>query len=221
MYSQNQKGQSMQLISVNIGEARQTDNRTGTTGIYKFPTTDSVTINELGLQGDIVADKKHHGGVDQAVYVYGTMDYEWWSQELGKELEAGIFGENLTISDLESANLCIGDQLHIGDVTLQVTAPRIPCGTLANRMDDPQFVKKFAQSERYGAYCRVLQTGAVKTGDSVTFTEYDGERVSLTTIAGYYYSKAPTEADLRHALTLPIAIRFRDQCNQKLAKLTV
>ncbi len=63
----------------------------------------------------------------------------------------GTFGENLTISGLESATFNIGDMLHIGDVTLQVTAPRIPCSTFAARMNDPHWMKKFRQAERPGS----------------------------------------------------------------------
>jgi MOSC domain-containing protein YiiM len=60
------------------------------------------------------------------------------------------FGENLTVSELESAALNIGDLLHIGAVTLQVTSPCIPCGTLAGRMEIPTFVKQFRFAKRPG-----------------------------------------------------------------------
>jgi MOSC domain-containing protein YiiM len=99
----------MQLISVNIGQARvqQNGNKLETTGIYKLPTLESVQITSLGIKEDFIASKKHHGGPDQAIYIYGTSDYDWWSKELMRELSAGTFGENLTISELESA------QFHI------------------------------------------------------------------------------------------------------------
>ncbi|MBK8794070.1 MAG: MOSC domain-containing protein, partial [Holophaga sp.] len=126
----------MQLISVNLGEERIFDNNTGKTGIYKFPAAGPVAITELGLVGDAVSDTKHHGGPDQAVYVYGAGDYAWWAEELGRDLPPGMFGENLTISELESAEFLAGDCLQVGAVTLQVTAPH-RCGDLAARMEDP------------------------------------------------------------------------------------
>ena len=46
-----------------------------------------------------IASKKHHGGPDQAVYVYGEHDYAWWSEQLGRPLEPGTFGENLTVRE--------------------------------------------------------------------------------------------------------------------------
>jgi MOSC domain-containing protein YiiM len=142
----------MNLISVNIGQKRtqQRKNYLETTGIYKFPVHEPVEIKSLGIEQDVICDKKSHGGPDQAVYVYEATDYEWWSRELGREIAPGTFGENLTIRDLESAQFNIGDYLQIGEVTLQVTAPRIPCGTFATRMDDPQWVKKFRRAERPG-----------------------------------------------------------------------
>lgn len=97
----------MQLISVNIGQKRtqQKGKELETTGIYKMPTREPVRVASLGLQGDFIASEKNHGGPDQAVYVYGAADYAWWSQELGKELAPGTFGDNLTVSELERAQL--------------------------------------------------------------------------------------------------------------------
>ncbi|MEO7838046.1 MAG: MOSC domain-containing protein, partial [Anaerolineales bacterium] len=63
----------MILISVNLGEKRiqQRKDHIETTGIFKLPTDKSVRVTKLGLEGDVIVSKKHHGGPDQAVYVYG------------------------------------------------------------------------------------------------------------------------------------------------------
>jgi MOSC domain-containing protein YiiM len=45
-----------------------------------------------------------------------------------------------------------------------LTAPRIPCGTLALRMGDPGFVKQFRAAERPGLYCRVVRAGDIQVG---------------------------------------------------------
>ncbi len=34
-----------------------------------------------------------------------------WTQPKGNEIEAGTFGENLTVSELESAHVNVGDRL--------------------------------------------------------------------------------------------------------------
>ena len=208
----------MDLISVNLGQERilQRKDRVERTGIFKFPTQDIMKITKLGLEGDVIVSKKHHGGPDQAVYIYGAADYEWWSKELGREIFPSTFGENLTISELESARFTVGDYLSIGEVTLQVTAPRIPCGTFAARMDDPQWVKKFRGAERPGLYCRVIQEGFVKAGDTVSIERYTGETISIVDMFREYYDKSKSEETLRRHLHAPIAIRARRDLEKEL-----
>jgi MOSC domain-containing protein YiiM len=151
----------MQLVSVNIGQERAIKNAkvSGKTGIYKLPVNVPVQITSNGLTGDSICDIENHGGLDQAVYICGVPDYRWWSSVLERELLPGTFGENLTITQLESAQVYIGDRLHVGTVILEVAAPRIPCVTLAARMGDPVFVKRLRAAERPGLYCRVIQEG--------------------------------------------------------------
>ncbi len=210
----------MQLISINIGHARVIRNAkaSGTTGIYKSPVDLPVEITALGLAGDVICDSANHGGVDQAVYVYGTADYAWWSAELERDLASGTFGENLTISELESAQLSIGDRLHVGSVILEVTAPRIPCATLAARMGDPAFVKRFRYAERPGLYCRVIHEGVVQVGDPVRLERYVGETILAIEMFRDYYANDLDEAAIRRQLAAPIAVRARADIVERLEK---
>jgi MOSC domain-containing protein YiiM len=213
----------MQLISVNIGQERslQMGSKVETTGIYKIPVNESVEIGSLGIQSDFIASKKHHGGPDQAVYVYGAADYEWWSQELEHEISPGAFGENLTISGLQSAQFNIGDRLHVGTTVLEVTAPRIPCGTFAARMGDPQFVKRFRGAERPGLYCRVIKEGVLRAGDDVRVERRQtGEFISIRETFRYYYSNEKNPELIRKYLNAPIAIRWREKLKAELDKLS-
>jgi MOSC domain-containing protein YiiM len=211
----------MQLDSVNLGEERvlQHKDRVEHTGIFKFPVEGSVKVTKLGLEGDVIVSKKHHGGPDQAVYVYGGADYAWWSEELKKQIFPGTFGDNLTIRNLESAQINIGDSIHIGDVTLQVTAPRIPCATFAARMNDSQWVKRFRHAERPGLYCRVIQQGFVKAGDIVSIEKYTDETISVLEMFHDYYDRNKSEETLRRHLNAPIAIRARRDLEADLRKL--
>jgi len=211
----------MQLISINIGKERQQQRKdyVETTGIYKMPVNEPVAIKSLGIEGDAICDKKNHGGPDQALYIYGGADYAWWSQEIGKELAPGTFGDNLTISELESAQFNVGDYIHVGEVSLQVTSPRIPCGTFATRMDDPQWVKKFRAAERPGLYVRVVKEGVIKAGDPVTVEKYTGETISIVQMYREYYVKDKSEESLRQHLNAPIDIRSRRDLEEELQKL--
>lgn len=211
----------MYLISVNVGQERsiQIGKQAEQTGIYKVPASGPVAITTLGVAGDAVMDVDNHGGPDQAVYVYGATDYAWWSAELGVELEPGTFGDNLTITNLESTALNIGDLLYVGAVTLQVTAPRIPCATFAARMGDPAFVKRFRAAERPGVYCRVLKAGHVQAGDPVTVERYTGATIAVLEMFLGFYDNALSAATLRRHLAAPIAVRARADIEKRLQKL--
>ena len=55
------------------------------TGIDKRPRPGRVPVRTLGVDGDQQYDTAHHGGPDQAVYVYASEDARWWSVELGRD----------------------------------------------------------------------------------------------------------------------------------------
>lgn len=205
---------------MNVGQERPIENagKSGRTGIFKLPVDGPVAVTRAGVAGDTISDLENHGGVDQAVYVFGEPDYAWWSKELGRDLPPGTFGENLTVSGLESGAACIGDRLRIGPVLLEVTAPRIPCATLAARMGDPRFVKRFRRAERPGLYCRVLGEGRVRAGDAVAFEPYEGERIPALEIFSDFFDPYLDEATLRRHLAAPIAVRARADDERKLRR---
>jgi MOSC domain-containing protein YiiM len=211
----------VRLVSVNVARPSEVrlNGRARRTAILKQPVTGPVRVRELGLDGDEVAATRHHGGPDQAAYVYGADDYAWWEQELGRPLAPATFGENLTIEGLRSGELRIGDRLEIGgEVVLEVTAPRIPCSTLAGRMQDPRFPERFRRAGRPGAYTRVIRRGTVQAGDDVRLLPAAVETIGLLDAMELYYDrKAPAER-LQAALVAPVAERARADYEKRLQR---
>ena len=173
------------------------------TGHFKKPVDEPVTVGPLGLGGDTICDLENHGGVDQAVYIFGEPDRVWWSQELGQDLPPGYFGENLLISDIESADVACGDILQIADVKLEITSPRIPCATYAAHVGSGKAIKQFYAAERPGAYARVLQSGDIVSGMDVKFTPYTGDRVTMVENMRAYLGKFNDTDFLQRALHVP------------------
>lgn len=205
----------MKITSVNLGK-RETviiGGKTKTTGIWKRPVTGKVRVTAEGLLEDAVVNTVHHGGVDQALYLYSAEDYSWWERELNRELLPGTFGENLTLSDFGTAPLRVGDRLRINNVLLEITAPRIPCGTLAARMNDTGFVKRFVAAERPGCYVRVLETGELQAGDAVEFIPATNDYPTILEIFSLWYAKERDAEALRRILQAPIAERARIALN--------
>jgi MOSC domain-containing protein YiiM len=189
------------------------------TAIRKLPQAGPVEVRELGLQGDGVGSPKHHGGPDQAAYAYGLPDYAWWEAALGRALPPATFGENLTITGLESGGCSVGDRLRIGTALFEVTSPRIPCATLARRMDDPRgFIRRFREARRPGLYLRVLEEGIVTAGDAVTYEPAAAGALPVLELQDLHYRRSATAAELERALAAPIAVRARRDLERRLAR---
>jgi MOSC domain-containing protein YiiM len=157
------------VLSVNVADVRDLEvaGRVLSTGIFKLPVDGRVHVGAEGLDGDVQVDRRVHGGPDQAVYAYAREDVEWWEGELGRELEHGTFGENLTLSGVEASAAIVGERWRVGETLLEVSAPRLPCGKLEAKIGRPYFVRTFADAGRPGAYMRVIEAGTVGAGDEV------------------------------------------------------
>lgn len=183
---------SARVISVNTGRGKDADwaGQLGRTAIDKRPVPGRVEVGRLGLGGDEQVDKPAHGGPEQAVYAYAREDLDWWVEQLGRELADGMFGENITTAGLDVTGALIGEIWELGTARVQITGPRIPCAVFAGWMDEPHWVKRFADARRPGAYLRVLREGAVGAGDRLEVVSGPAERVTIAESMTAYYGDA-------------------------------
>ncbi len=176
------------IVSVNVGELRTVEfrGRIVSTGIYKFPVEGAVLVEGVNVGGDDQADRRVHGGVDKAVYAYASEDYEWWSGQLGRTLPPGTFGDNLTTQGIDVGGAVVGQQWRIGDVTLEVSEPRMPCYKLGIRMENPGFPQVFSAADRPGAYLRIVEEGSLAAGDRVEIGTPPDHGLTVGDIARIY-----------------------------------
>lgn len=212
----------MRVVSVNAGRAElmKIGARIVSTGIRKAP-VGRGHVSALGLAGDTVADEENHGGPDQAVYLYSVEDYETWADELGGVPAPGTFGENLTLSSFGPEPVRIGDRFRVGEALVEVTAPRIPCSVFATRMDEDEWVKRFAVARRPGLYVRVLEPGEVAEGDAVERLPTGDGHPTVVELMDVWYDPRPEEEILRRLLGSPLAIRARANVERMLVKVTL
>lgn len=121
-----------------------------------------------GVAGDVIGDVAHHGGADKAVYAFARERLDWWEGQLGRTLDDGTFGENLTTSGIDWAGALLDQRFRVGEAVLQVSVPRSPCRTFAGWLGEPGWVKRFAASGDCGSYLRVLTPGVIRPGDPIT-----------------------------------------------------
>jgi len=142
----------------------------GPSAIDKRPRSGRLDVDELGLVDDHVGNKRHHGGVDQAVYAYADPEARRWADELGRELPYGWFGENLRIDGMAVTDAVVGERWEVGTdgLVLEVTIPRVPCKTFAVWAGEPRWMKRFLAQADFGTYLRVVRNGTVAQGDRIT-----------------------------------------------------
>ncbi|MBH0062422.1 MOSC domain-containing protein [Pseudoalteromonas sp. NZS71] len=213
----------MKIISTNISKIKTLihNGKEVKTGIFKTPTNEPVVIEKLNIIGDEQADLVNHGGVDKAVYAFSHNHYEYWQKTLENEnLSSGVFGENFTISDLDEANIHIGDHIRIGTALLEVSQPRVPCFKLAIALNNKNSLKLFTQHYCTGVYFRVLEQGVAKTGDSVVIEKKASHDISVKKLFQAFFDKKYVgyEDILLEALTLPeLAVEWQEKLKKKLA----
>lgn len=195
----------MKVLSVNIGkrEKIQWKNKTVETGIYKKPVDTPIFLDTENVVDDHVVDREHHGGKDMAVYAFTKNHYAHF-QELYPDLEFynGIFGENLTVSNLLETEVCIGDVFQIGDAVIQVAQPRFPCFKLGIVFGTQKIVKQYLHTSYCGFYFRVLQKGNVQKGDKIILTKKVKNSMTVADVYSLYSTNRKNKKMINDALAL-------------------
>ena len=162
------------LVSVNLAQARplMAGGRAVLSAIGKRSVSDTIVVKRLGLEGDEQADLSVHGGLDKALYAYASEHYAFWQEQrrergvslFDEVLPSGFMGENLTLQGLDFSEVWIGDELHLPDAVLCVTAPREPCFKFNAVMGYSGAARDMARSGFCGFYLSVRQAGSLQAG---------------------------------------------------------
>src|SRR5262249_10315513 len=100
------------VLSVNVGLPRgfEYNGRPARSAIWKSPVAGRVAARGINLAGGDQADRRAHGGPDKAVYAYAVEDLGWWAQEVGRPLQYGELGENLTTEGIDVNGALVGER---------------------------------------------------------------------------------------------------------------
>jgi MOSC domain-containing protein YiiM len=194
-----------EVVSVNVGGVRTVmlDERPVRTAIWKAPVEGPVELRGVNLDGDDQADREVHGGPDKAVYAYAVEDLAWWAARLGRPVEPGTFGENLTTQGVDLTNALVGERWAVGSAVLEVTQPRVPCFKLGIRMGDRRFPAAFAAAGRPGAYLQIVEEGSLQARDPIRVVSRPAHGVTIGLVTRAYHSDHRLAARLLDAPELP------------------
>ena len=191
------------VLSINVPSVVHQGEWTGSegrTGIDKRSVTGHIEFKNNGVAGDRIIDTNVHGGYDQAVYAYAREDAQWWETEIGEEITAGKFGENLTTEGIDVNAALVGEQWRIGSVILEVSQPRIPCRVFAGFWKRATLIKDFTQAGRPGAYLRIIQEGTAQAGDAIEVIYKPDHSVSISDL---FSAKSGERAKINEIRVVP------------------
>ncbi|MBX7540848.1 MOSC domain-containing protein [Qipengyuania sphaerica] len=161
--------------------------------IAKQPVAGKVMIRSFGIEGDMVANTKHHGGPDMAVHHYPHDHYAEWDAWLGgHDLLSGsaAFGENLMVEGLTEKAVHIGDRFRLGSALLEISQPRQPCWKIEHRFGRKGMVARIVKQHNCGWYYRVLEEGEAEAGDALDLVETGHEDWPVSTLFARLYDTA-------------------------------
>lgn len=196
----------MKVISTNTGESVEINyhGKIEKTGMYKYAVDQAIFLAKNDVVNDSVIDRRYHGGADKACYWYSEKHYEFWKEKFPHlEWNYGMFGENLTISELDEGNIKIGDVFQIGNAKVQITQPRQPCYKLNYRFNCNSMVRQFIDAGFPGIYIRVIEEGKVRKGDELILLESREESLSIRDVYNLLYESSKDELKLDKALSDP------------------
>ncbi|MEP0211753.1 MAG: MOSC domain-containing protein [Cellulophaga sp.] len=205
----------MKVVATNLGKPTkiQWNGKEEVTGIYKYPTTTPLQLLSTDVINDTVIDRKHHGGIDKACYLFSADVYDYWKNIYPNlDWNWGMFGENLTVEGLDETTLRIGDIYKIGTALVQVSQPREPCYKLGIRFGNQQILKQFIDHNRPGTYIRILKEGSVQTGDVFKLIEQSTNKLTIQDFYKLLYAKEKNKETIKLAVSnmaLPEKKRIR------------
>ena len=138
------------VLAVNISEKR---------GLKKHNINEAYLKADWGIEVDA-----HSGSWHRQVSLLSKSSVDKMRQ-MGVELDFGDFAENLTVDGIEVAVLPLGTRLQVGEVMMEVTQIGKECHNQGCA------IKKQVGTcvmPIEGIFTRVLSSGRVRAGDSIT-----------------------------------------------------
>ena len=181
-----------------------------TSAIIKEAVSGPVQVHTTHVEGDQVADLRHHGGEDQAVLAYSADHLPYWREVLGRDdVEPGGFGENFSIRGQDEDSVCIGDRYQVGGVEVEVSHPRQPCRILECRWRHRGLLKAVRDNGKSGWYLRIRKTGPVAAGQAIRLVERPHPEWTVAQAFATWFGGEP-EDELRLASVPALGQQWRE-----------
>jgi MOSC domain-containing protein YiiM len=193
------------------------------TGMFKRECEMPLWLGAEGLAGDAQADRRVHGGPEQALHQYPTAHYARLAAvfpDAAARLVPGSLGENLAVPGWDETAVCIGDVFRLGDARIQVSRPRSPCWKIDRRFGVEGMARLIDEEGLVGWYFRVLEEGEVAPGCAFELLERPAPEASLAHLWRAWKAHRPAPDELERLAAAPgLAARWVQKLNERAAWL--
>ncbi|BFU60815.1 MULTISPECIES: MOSC domain-containing protein [Rodentibacter] len=213
-----------EVLVIKIGLVEQItfdDGITYESAIRKQPVA-SAKIHMLGAEGNDVGLKKHHGGVDKALFFMSNVSFSALNYLLDEDFSytgVAVYGENFVVSGFDEDSVCVGDRFKIGSTLLEVSQPRKPCERLSKNTNNKETQKVVYSSGWTGWYVRVIEEGEITQGDELILQSRPYPQFTIRML-NRLLSASPTVEELEQALAInELAEAFKRSLRSQLSKV--
>lgn len=196
----------MAVVRLFLGGIRPLPPDNQPTGIFKREREAPAWLGREGLAGDAQADRRVHGGPEQALHQYPVAHYARLAEAFPAAaalLLPGSLGENLSVAGWDEATVCIGDIFRLGDARIQLTQPRSPCWKIDRRFGVDGMTHLIDSAGLVGWYFRVIDEGEVAPGCGFELLERPAPDASLARLWHSWKAAAPPPGELEWLAATP------------------
>ncbi|MDR3417360.1 MAG: MOSC domain-containing protein [Nevskia sp.] len=194
------------VLGLYAGQVRPMPGDGRPTGIFKRALDGRVRIGWEGIEGDVQADRRVHGGLEKALHHFPLEHHRRLARQfpqLAAQFGAGAIGENLATEGIDESGACIGDVYALGSARIQLNQPRSPCWKIDAKFGVEGITRYIADHGMAGWYYRVLEPGEAAAGDRLRLLERNAAPVTLAGLWGAMQEHRPQRETLRRIAETP------------------
>jgi hypothetical protein len=121
-------------------------------------------------------------------------------------------------SEISEKDVCIGDQIAIGDIIVEVSEPRGPCAKLNHRFEVRDMAKRTQTLLRTGWLYRIIKPGVIQAGDMITLLERPYPDWTVARIMYYLFIETKDVEMMKQIVDIPpLGFDVKDKFKARLS----
>jgi len=131
-------------------------------------------------------------------------------------LPSCAFGENLTISDLDDSDICIGDKFQCGEVIFEVSQPRQPCWKISSIIGIKNLTSLIVKEHKTGFYFRIIQGGKMNINYKLKLLSRNYSKITIEFINKCAFNAKDNQENIKTILDCDkLALAYKESLGKR------